>query len=426
MQTLELVNIDDVYPFEFNDQRMNPRDFSTKQTREYVARLAEQFRSNRLNPGQPRVKPILYRDGGIYQIVDGECRYNAMRLLGTKRFWADVYDDLADAELARQEAAKAMVETDAKLCLSPTEMSRGVQTMLALDVPEEEVASASGVDVAKVRHVRRAARVVEDAAHDMTIDRLLAIADFEGDAEAVEQLSACAQKDWEGVYQQLCQERERERVRAEVRAKLEGLGVEVVDEAPEGMFRAGTKYVDQAVDALDAMCEGREGLVATVGACWVELWSPTDPDGLAKEADPEEQAREAEDERFREGWDRGMEERAAWVGSRAGDPSAMPSTATLLTDYALGSVESFACKHDVELPGEPSALAVCAGWLSVRWPPTWAARAVAHGGQPYLDRGQTHRAVEVYRAMVDDGYEPNDEEARAFDALDAWLGGGED
>ena len=91
MQTMETVETCDVYPYEREDgEAMNPRDFSTRESAEHIAALAEQFRRNRLNPGQPVMRPILYRDGGIYRIVDGECRVRAMRLIGTKRFLADV------------------------------------------------------------------------------------------------------------------------------------------------------------------------------------------------------------------------------------------------------------------------------------------------------------------------------------------------
>ena len=134
------------------------------------------------------MKPILYKEGGIYWIIDGECRVRAMRAIGTEHFLAEVYDDLDDAELARVEAAKALVETDAKLGLTAEEKSRGVQTMLALDIPDEEVAVAARTDAGTVAKARRAARRVQDAAYDMTLDRLAAIAEFEGDDEAVADL----------------------------------------------------------------------------------------------------------------------------------------------------------------------------------------------------------------------------------------------
>lgn len=89
MQELVNVDIEDVYPYEDAEgNSLNPRDFTTPESAEYIGQLGEQFRFNKLNPGQPRVKPILYRDGGIYWIIDGECRYRAMRAIGTKRFLA--------------------------------------------------------------------------------------------------------------------------------------------------------------------------------------------------------------------------------------------------------------------------------------------------------------------------------------------------
>ena len=80
MQSLEEVAICDVYPYERADgEPMNPRDFTTRESAEHIAGLAAQFKANRLNPGQPVMKPILYKEGGIYWIIDGECRVRAMR-----------------------------------------------------------------------------------------------------------------------------------------------------------------------------------------------------------------------------------------------------------------------------------------------------------------------------------------------------------
>ena len=96
MQSLEEVAICDVYPYERADgEPMNPRDFTTRESAEHIAGLAAQFKANRLNPGQPVMKPILYKEGGIYWIIDSECRVRAMRAIGTERFLAEVYDALA-------------------------------------------------------------------------------------------------------------------------------------------------------------------------------------------------------------------------------------------------------------------------------------------------------------------------------------------
>lgn len=244
MQELVNVDIEDVYPYEDAEgNSLNPRDFTTPESARYIDQLGEQFRFNKLNPGQPRVKPILYRDGGIYWIIDGECRYRAMRAIGTKRFLAEVYDDLADAETARAEAAKAMVETDCKLNLTPAEMSRGVQQMLALDLPDEEVAAVARIEPEKVRRARRGASQVEDAAYDMTLDRLMAIAEFEGDQEAVAKLRDCPQKDWRRVYEGLAREKTHRERAEELERVLAAAGVPRVPEGDETERRSAGNLV---------------------------------------------------------------------------------------------------------------------------------------------------------------------------------------
>lgn len=419
MQTLELVDIEDVYPYQSGDVKMNQRDFSKKETRAYIDALAEQFKANRLNPGQPYAKPILYRDGGIYQIIDGECRYTAMKRLGTRKFWAEVYDDLDEAETARQEAAKAMVATNSKLALTPEEMSRSVQMMLALDVPDEEVAAVSSIDEGKVKRARRAAKELDDAAYDMTIDRLIAIDEFSGDPDAVRQLSTCAQKEWQGVYGQLCRKRDHDELVAAVEAKCAELGIEVVAEEPDDMFACGSHYLSQALDELDEV-EG-DGLKATVGGMWLELYSPTDPDGGDAAPDPEEEARKAARERFRVGWEAGAAARESWVADRIAVPEDMPETASALMDAALRHVAPFAERNGVELPPKPCGIGLCLGWVSVSWPSEWAVAQLVGGGTCYQDRAKAALARDVYGAMVRDGYEPNEEEARGMAALASWL-----
>ena len=322
MQTMELVDIDDVYPYEQGDERMNPRDVDSKECREYIAQLAEQFRHNRLNPGQPRVRPVLYRDGGIYQIIDGECRYEAMRLAGTKRFYADVFDDLADAELARQEAAKAMVETDAKRALTPEEMSRGVQTMLAMDVPEEDVAAAARIDVEGVRRVRRARRAVQDAAEDMTLDRLFAIADLEGDEGAVAELRDCPQREWRGVYERLLAKRSLEASAAECRRVCEERGLSELGEDDEGTTYVDRFWLDErAAEKVSEAIEGEPCTRYRVDGHWFEVRREETPADRATET--RRRRREEEERRrydgAREGWELETEARGRWLASAAVD-----------------------------------------------------------------------------------------------------------
>ena len=414
MQTMELVDIEDVYPYEENDVRMNPRDVSDPACREYIAQLAEQFRHNRLNPGQPRVRPILYRDGGIYQIVDGECRYEAMKLAGTRRFYADVFDDLEDAETARREAAKAMVETDAKRALTAEEMSRGVQTMLALDVPEEEVAASARVDAGVVRRARRASREVGDAAYDMTLDRLCAIAEFEGDEAAVAELRDCPARDWRRAYERLRARREREEAIAGMVEKARAAGVEVLGATPEGYVAARTFGQYQA-SGMDAYLAGEHCGRAVATDYGLTFLRP------AAGGEDDEGARRTAQERadFYAAWDGAEAARDAWVGERAADLSTMRETARFLAARASEgrAAERFSERAGVAVPAEPCLLAVAVGYVGLQTPSQYAAwGAASEGDREYLYEAAAEDFAGLLAAMEADGYEPCDEE-RAVEAV---------
>lgn len=423
MQSLEEVAICDVYPYERADgEPMNPRDFTTRESAAHIADLAAQFKANRLNPGQPVMKPILYRDGGIYWIIDGECRVRAMRSIGTERFLAEVYDDLDDAELARAEAAKAMVETDAKLGLTAAEKSRGVQTMLALDIPDEEVAVAARTDAGTVAKARRAARKVQDAAYDMTLDRLAAIAEFEGDEEAVAELRDCKQSEWQRVYTGLRSRAEQRRNRAEVETVLAGAGVEFVEECPEG-FAACRTFSDYRPDmaALGEIVAERadDGLLAQETQFGVTLLAPV-PEG-ADEAARAEAQRKAD---FHAAYEDGAKARREWMAERAGDLARIKRTARVLTALAMEceAVESFEGLVGRPIDRTTTELAVALGWSAAWSMSYWTAWAVVSDvGSVYVDRGAVENLVMTYEAMAADGYEPNGAETETYEACRARL-----
>ena len=426
MQTMELVDIDDVYPYEQGDERMNPRDVDSRECREYIAQLAEQFRHNRLNPGQPRVRPILYRDGGIYQIIDGECRYEAMRLAGTRKFYADVFDDLADAELARQEAAKAMVETDAKRALTPEEMSRGVQTMLAVDVPEEDVAAAARIDVEGVRRVRRARRAVQDAAEDMTLDRLFAIADLEGDEGAVAELRDCPQREWRGVYERLLAKRSLEASAAECRRVCEGRGLSELGEDDEGTTYVDRFWLDErAAEKVSEAIEGEPCTRYRVDGHWFEVRREETPADRATET--RRRKREEEERRrydgAREGWELEAEARGRWLASAAVDPGSARATAAILAGRAREAASPFVELTGAEVDFSPTPALVAVGW-GLSWSPDkfLAARAATGKLQAYeLYGDRAERFVELSDAMEEDGYEPSETGVAVVEAMRKWA-----
>ena len=412
MQELVNVDIEDVYPYEDAEgNSLNPRDFTTPESAEYIAQLGGQFRFNKLNPGQPRVKPILYRDGGIYWIIDGECRYRAMKAIGTKRFLAEVYDDLADAETARAEAAKAVVETDCKLNLTPAEMSRGVQQMLALDLPDEEVAAVARIEPEKVRRARRGASQVADAAYDMTLDRLMAIAEFEGDAEAVAKLRDCPQKDWRRVYEGLARERaHRERVEALERV-LAAAGVPRVPVGDETERRsAGNLWIGSTTpERLEAAVADAKPTAYDIDGNWVELLREESDEERAMGERRREEAAEAERarQRTRELWRVELGAMLSWLSDRIGDLKSMRRTAVALSGRAMEQVEEVLSEMDAEVDMSPTAALCVIGWSSTWKPDEDCALALSQGKvnawQMWGDKAE--RYVALADAMEADGYE---------------------
>ncbi len=424
MQTMEMVDIRDVHPYEVDGERMNPRDVGSPECREYISQLAGQFGRNRLNPGQPRMRPILYRDGGIYWIVDGECRVEAMRSIGTARFWADVYDDAGEAELARQEAAKAMVETDAKRALAPEELSRGVQTMLALDLPDEDVAAAARIDAPTVRRVRRASRAVRDAAYDMTLDRLAAIADLEGDPEAVAEVRDCPPSEWRRRYEAAVARRDARAAVGRMLRAARDAGVRVVDARPEGLVAERTfAAFDEGRLASYLASEGRcEVAMETGGGTTLTFLAPAD------EGADEERARAAEERSELEAALREDEaRRLRWVGERIHDLGSMRRTAALLTRRAHEhySVSAFEAEVGTTLVRQTTELSVALGMEHRSWPHPWTVSSLLAGFGGHLQPESCADALELLEAMEADGYEPSESERRAAEAFRAGAKGGD-
>ena len=100
--------------------------------------------------GEPITPPIVARDGSAYRLFDGERRVRAMQLLGTERCHVNVYPSFVAAE-----AAIASMATNLKKSLDSTEQAQGFQTMLEYDLSDEGMRRATGMDMEKVRTVRR-------------------------------------------------------------------------------------------------------------------------------------------------------------------------------------------------------------------------------------------------------------------------------
>lgn len=425
MRNVVRVRTESVRPLEIAGRRANPRDLSTPEKREFVARLAEQFRRNRLNPGEPHIPPILYREGDGYRIVDGECRFTAMKAIGTEEFWAEVYDDLDDAEAARIEAAKAMVETDAKLPLTPAEMGLGVQGMLELGIPDEEVAAAAGIDAAKVARVRRGARRAAGAARTMSIDHLLAVEDFADDERAAERLRNCGEDEWRAVYRRLTLARERAQAAERVRSLLAEAGVAAVEDR-EG-YRTGRELDAAGEDTEEEVRRWIErtgdvaGRAACVRAGKVSLLVPG-TDGTSEEERDKRRQRLLR----RDALANALAARNRWMSLSY--PSSCPHVDAFLARAEFP--ESAWERPFRQATGKPARLEAGPVLTAARWPLAWSvgetdADLLAEGGGEWPDwkLAELRRSVGLLEAMAQDGYEPCDVERLLMERATQVLAG---
>lgn len=268
---LKRVKTEDVYPSEGNPRR----DFGD------LDALAASFGLNPAHPGEPMTPPLLVQDGGVYRIVDGERRWRAMRKAGTAEFDAVVCEDWGDAD-----AALAMLATDDKKPLDEAERSRGAQRCLLLGVEPEKVERA--VRKKGMARVRRVASEIGAEAETMSLDHLLAVAEFTG--QRAVRVANASERDWVRVARECRREVESERIVAAFDEAAERLGVEL----------HGQKSFDTAGYAYDCRAGSPEAFEAKAaddpeGAAWV-LVLPTAGAPYAYRyvpADTEEQAAKA-------------------------------------------------------------------------------------------------------------------------------------
>lgn len=296
---LEVVNIDDVYPNENNPRK----NF------EGIKELAESFDLNQERPGEPFIPPILVRDGGIYHIVDGERRYRAMQSRKLTKFTANVCEDFDEAN-----ALVAAMATDDKQPLSDIEKSRGVQQMLLLGVDPKSVDKATRSKGKAIR-VNHAMLLVDDAAEDMSLDRLLAIDEFADDKQAVERLTNCTEKEWPKIADELRTQKKRKLEYSVLRKEIKKRGWKIVGHQPGG-YKYRT-YVER--NQLDFVEENYQKALAN-GAVFVlheqdmerkayaEMFVP-----IKENEDPEEAKRNQELDEIRAQLDHAAENRKEWI-----------------------------------------------------------------------------------------------------------------
>lgn len=168
--------------------------------------LWESFALNSANPGEPVNPIVVVADGPVFRIIDGERRWRAMSSNGQESCLAVVcegYDDV--------EQATAMLATDDKLSLTPTETCQGIQQMLLLGIDVDRVAAASKAPVEDVKAVRRVLNYRKgEGVFQTTLEQMLAVADVDenGDGDMADQM--LTDRNWQSTYDRFKRDRARE------------------------------------------------------------------------------------------------------------------------------------------------------------------------------------------------------------------------
>lgn len=391
---LEVVNIEDVYPDE-----NNPR-----QKFDGIDELAESFELNKERPGEPFTPPILVRDGGIYRIVDGERRYKALKKRRKTSFTANVCDDMDEAN-----TLMAMLATDDKQPLSDLEKSRGVQQMLLLGVDPVQVDKTTKGTHAK--RIKRAMDRVQDAAEDMTLDRLLAIDEFSDDPEVVEKLTNCSQKAWEHIADSARQDRKTKKRMAEVKAELEYRGYRIVESRPEDFYYSGQVRTIKDIDGING---SPDEVVLKIGY-------NNQSYEILKYREKNEQNNEliAAIKRTKDEIIESEQNRAIWFGDKLNDANAVPCLREIARESFI-YVNSHVLNHyaddlQVDLECEPCKLAFIVGYE--RSYVSIAAYADDIIDNSKLNKWNAERFYDyckVLDAFIQDGYKPEPWETELF------------
>lgn len=307
---LRTVDVEDVYPDEKNPRK----DFGD------IAALAESCMLNALNPGEPVNPIVVVRDGGIYRIVDGERRYKAIKANELPRCHAVVCEDMDEAN-----AMVAMLATDDKRQLTDLERSRGVQQMLLLGVDPVKVERTARLKKGDAAKVNQAMAEVDDASEDMTLDHLIAIADFADDPDAVAEIKKCKAGDLGWTVSRLERLRKGREARKDIERICAAAGVGI---AKGGDLRGYAYGKSFALDSYDP--EELERILTEAAGSGeyadvkVELseyyfYLRTKKAEIAEPADPEEEAKAAERQRVESIAELDEARRTKWLAENIGE-----------------------------------------------------------------------------------------------------------
>lgn len=397
----EKVPIEDV--MELRDDAGNSlarRDYSLKVNKDYVERLAAKFDPE---TKQPDELPVLILDGGIYYIMSGNSRVEAMRYLGVKHFAAIVIDDVPAEDIARKMVETA-IRTNTKKTYEASEEAEFTR-QLFLFSKDEHVSEVTGMDIGKVRRVKRGMARHGEVIDQMTLDWAEAVGEAEeaGDAEMVAALTEASASTWRSAISQMRGKRQAEKRKA---ALLEALAWAGIPVAKGDEDKSGLCYVSSVNTAEDV--KGREWPEGSVAYMQWDTWAwiyATKP-----EADPAEEAAKAERDTARRQWEEAYKSQGKWLAENITEVepaylvSLLPSGSELpvYAEDVLEFAEAFGM--DIPIGPEVTVAAFCALTESSPWPEGL--------------RSPDPEACRLFVALTDalelKGYEPPEAEQRLY------------
>lgn len=223
-ETITTLRLEDVHP--------NPKNNRGKLNgiEELAANIAE---NGQLTPIR------VQRDGDIYWIIAGHRRHAALTLNGSSTVEAIIEDDIDDATTAKRIVAdNACTEA-----ISDLERSRGLQMMLATGVRPEAAAASCGISAETAHTVKRLMPSVQDYGEDMTLERWIAAAEFEGDDEALHAIETASEADWRRVVAQCQTARKMADAVAEAEAIVATSGCELLGVDVVQAYKSPYRYI---------------------------------------------------------------------------------------------------------------------------------------------------------------------------------------
>lgn len=167
---------------------------------------------------------IVVADGEAYQLVAGHRRTAAMRSLGLEEADAYVMDGWDDARIAQILNA----ENNHRKELTEAERGRGIQTMLSLGVPVADAAVSADIPEDKAESYVRGTKVVPVDAVNLDFEAVALMGEYD-DVLTEDDVVAVLSKKSHWDRQAVCRKARARAAAEKEAARLESLGVKVVD-----------------------------------------------------------------------------------------------------------------------------------------------------------------------------------------------------